>query len=90
MFAKHARVPSDPLPLHHTPNGSMPQLGSHSESEQSNNIIFLPLTLSLIQLDRGTALWHTFTVAADNTLLLTVFTRSGGFKKKYVELSVVD
>ena len=29
------------------------------------------LTLSLIQLDRGTALWRTPTMAADNTPLLT-------------------
>ena len=29
------------------------------------------LTLSLIRLDRGTALWRTPTVAADDTLLLT-------------------
>ena len=49
----------------------MPQIGSHGKLEQLNDTICSALALSLIRLDRGTALSRMHTVAANNTPLLT-------------------
>ena len=47
------------------------------------------LTLSLIRLDRGTALWRTPTVAANDTPLLTLGILADGFFIRLCLLSIV-